>query len=763
MTRGGAPGATAPDDDNPFDVDTAALQKAVPVSPRPMKGRTVEVVCPMCETKGFIAPQHQGKLVRCASAECKFPNFTAPVPKKEVVDESAGKSKGLTTGMLAGIGTGVAAVLAIGAFFLFRSKPQEVALDTVVPVAPTPKVELPKNAPALQQRQTLSTIPEILKASLDDVKRAAAVRDNNPNRARGRKWAAEAFAASGDIKEAREQLQALMALSAAPGYYQIEPLVTLYLQQRAAGKVEPALLDEALKHARVPDSARGPVDAISALAAALVLDGRPEKAAELLKTPIQGPRATASLLWMAASYGRVFDYEAVASVPAFLASNHPQWIAATWIVASEGDKAGALKWAQSATAADVREGGLAVWGARVARDAASLSAVTPEIETALAGVSPAGRARVWANVAHGRFAVGDPPGAQTAIKLADVALAEIKAPAPMKTPGMAEIHNSPSNRAGVPDSAPLRSAALAAENVAAVHRLLKSDALASESLAASMRFTEGMAPSRTETDRLLKECENRIAMENQLDAALNLKGNRDAKFRAFYQYQQRVTTLAALATERFDLQIAILREAAASGMAKTAWQLMQERETSADAAIRQPFNKTRLPGYVAFQAFVGGDVDTARQIESAFPPQQLPQDPLDLIALRIARARQQGNALSVYEDLRNTYGSPTFDRDLVDMEVLRLVSRQYREAGAVKTLEFAWQLPGESAREDALWLLAAAAVRDGKASDLWKETSALERKLTPPDRAALARGYVAGAMIASKGSRSTSTAALPNQ
>src|SRR5690349_12284001 len=66
------------DGTDPFEVDTRSIVKAPPVSPKPAKGRMQRVVCPMCETPGFISPQQVGKEVKCCNPQCLMPVFTVP-------------------------------------------------------------------------------------------------------------------------------------------------------------------------------------------------------------------------------------------------------------------------------------------------------------------------------------------------------------------------------------------------------------------------------------------------------------------------------------------------------------------------------------------------------------------------------------------------------------------------------------------------------------------------------------------------------------
>ena len=108
-------------------MDISALQKAIPVAPKPTKQRTLEVKCPMCESLGYVAPQHQGKDVKCANPNCKHPYFTVPIPKKDSSDAGLKKKKGMSIGQVLAIVIGCIALAGTGIWwFVIRLEPSGV-------------------------------------------------------------------------------------------------------------------------------------------------------------------------------------------------------------------------------------------------------------------------------------------------------------------------------------------------------------------------------------------------------------------------------------------------------------------------------------------------------------------------------------------------------------------------------------------------------------------------------------------------------------
>lgn len=71
--------AAAAADADPFAIaQNPAAVKAIQCARKPMKGRLHRVVCPMCDTQGFLPKSAIGKSVKCANRECLVPVFTAP-------------------------------------------------------------------------------------------------------------------------------------------------------------------------------------------------------------------------------------------------------------------------------------------------------------------------------------------------------------------------------------------------------------------------------------------------------------------------------------------------------------------------------------------------------------------------------------------------------------------------------------------------------------------------------------------------------------
>ena len=261
-TTKGTPAKSAPaassttDDDDPFGVDAASNSRAILLSPRPAKGKTVRLICPMCETPGFAGADSAGKEVKCSNEQCAMPIFTAP--KSGAVDPSAdprapGKSMATAPAPAVKKASPVMLVTAVGAlvmaggslwFFVFNEPAgiklppalssqggQEFSGNSANPDSEKTDDKQPV-AKAKPQGETLRAA--ILPAIVD----LARVTEKNRSKHFCRRLAAEAFVEAGDLKAARENIDQLLNLAPKLPYHQVSPFTQIAWREIAAGNTE---------------------------------------------------------------------------------------------------------------------------------------------------------------------------------------------------------------------------------------------------------------------------------------------------------------------------------------------------------------------------------------------------------------------------------------------------------------------------------------------------------------------------------------------
>ncbi|MFO1093241.1 MAG: hypothetical protein U0992_07990 [Planctomycetaceae bacterium] len=741
------------DGSDPFEVDTRAVVKAPPVSPKPAKGRMQRVVCPMCETPGFISPQQVGKEVKCCNPQCLMPVFTVPKPKEAPVEEAPKRS-------VASIIFAVSAVVLIGgvgaALYFFVLKDDQAGQQTKTPVAVPAQPSGPNKsgeellAPKGPKGPTgpdIAAADEIRTTSLAEVEKAAQSRQNNRSKPFGRRMAAEAFADLGRFDQAREQLADMRKVQGYLPYYEIEPLVMIAAGLAAQGDAagSKATLDEALSKAEFPLHGRDTLDAAGPLVAALAATGRMDEAARVASTADDsGTRGRAFVLWRDALESGSLNLDAAANRPYLFDMPSAQWVAVTQSLVKQGRSVEALAWARSATNPAARDNALATLAGGLSRsqpgsgDDPAPAAVT----AALADMSLTAQARVWAAVADACWAQGNKSAAADCLTRATAALDQVPVPAPMPVPDLKEIHDSEDQpRAGLPDPSELRSAALAATDIAQVRAVLGDTAAAWTSMERALAYLRGSAPSPAAAQALLDECDtNRAGLESRLKAALGVDGMR--VFLAFNRYRKQCDVVSGEAAARFDLQVRLLRRAVVFGLRQPVWAEAAAREKQADPGEREPYFGTLLPGTVFAYATAAKDTGLAGQVQAAIPQGSLKIDPRDHLVLAIGPHIDADQVQKAADLLRAYDQQEPGDYYTSQLMALRGISKLIAAKKHKTAMDLAVATIDPLLREDAVQLIAAAAVRDGVHTDLWRRRAQLG--LSPTEMASFYRGCIRG-------------------
>jgi tetratricopeptide (TPR) repeat protein len=743
----------AGDDGDPFDLDTRAALNAVPVSPKPAQGRTYRVVCPMCETQGFISIKHAGKDVKCCNPQCLVPVFTAPRPARPEKEQEPEARRGLSMTALS-IGSTVLLLGAAAAIYVFvinrpEPKPTVPQFTTTEPVQAT-TTTAPETRTETPRTTGLPPVPldEVRETSLTELVKAAQQRDGNRSKPFGRSLAAEAYARVGRFKEAREQLEQLRELKGTIPFFQVAPLVAIAMEQWKTGDRAAAgqTLDEALAVAEFPSEGRPGFDSAGLLAAALVVAGRGDDARRVAGANSDpSPRGHVSALWRGAIDLQTFDVDASADRPYLQDMPHPQWVAVTRTVAGWSGSDAALAWARSSTNPAARDNSLAAWAGTLVRTAPTPtdSGALAQVESVAGEATPAGKARLWSAVADVQIGKGDRDAASASLQKAVEALASLEVPAPLAVPGMKAIYDSLGQaRAGLPDASAWRAGALAAMDVAQLHAELGQRAEAWSAVQKALGFTRAMTPSPAATRTLLEACEkNRAAVERELQQTVDVD-----VFRAFNQYRQQCRILNDEAQQRLGFQEDLLRRAVRMGLTEQVWQEISSREQQADGSQREPWNETTLPGLIVASARGAGRSDLADAVARALAPARVGAGTLDRVELEVpalAAAGEFGKAAALLGDhYRRSHGN----RYPADLVALRSVSRLLKEGQHEAAFQFAAALPDALAKEDAFWLVAAAATRDGKHSEIWRKIP--HQKFSATERATLYRGFIDGLALA---------------
>ena len=761
------------DPDDPFGVDAASNSRALPLAPRPAKGKTVRLICPMCETAGFAGPEVAGKEVKCCNDQCAMPIFTAPkgdraaagadprTPAAGMKTVATPQAKKSSPAILV---TAVSSMLLAGGslwYFVFN-EPAGIKPPPALPPNPnhnpgvvttidpsTEKSNDPKPAEnVISNGEKLRSVilPVIVELS----------RETTKNRSKHfcRRLAAEAYVEAGDPKSAQENIDQLLKLLPKLAYHQVPPLTQSAWRELAAGNAAAAktAMDTASKAApELPGISRLTFDATTDLAALLFVSGRTADAQSLMKTDSVLPSGSSGTLALLARRSRLlnsYDLDEAAVTLPVIPWKSPQWVATTMILVLRGHATKGVEWLKLAPDPQTKADCWAVWGDTVV--AANFSDSMTKDEPIVAAVkdeSPATQARVWARVAAARLAAKQPAAANKAATSAATAMNAIPLPKDFVLLEMKELM-----KLQLPDAIAPRLNAIAAAEVARSQTLLGKNEDAAKTLAASLQHLRGHAPCPFAAGKLFDATSRDInAVKAQLKKALDLKTDDKVQL-ALNTYREKCRSAFDASNARFALQTEILKAAVDWPLVDAVWTeaSAHSAEGTADEA-REDFLKTNLSVRLGQRLRVAGKTDQARQCENFVTTLEL-TDVRDTLQRETAEEAQKGvdvasiaQRLAAYE-FKSAEGEKvsTEDPEWTLLWGLRLACRLAKAGKTDKAFDLVSGFNKDMLwREEGYEMLAAITAKNPAAAEpLWKKYR--PTLLTPTEKIAIFRGLCAG-------------------
>jgi hypothetical protein len=755
-------------EDNPFDIDYAAIKKKViPVAKKRDKDRRYRVTCPMCETVGFVSPRAAGRDVQCANSECLVPIFTAPRPeKKKSTAPTDGKSgwspmqKFFTAAIvmivLAG---GVSAVMLLTA----NPKPEQARIPPG-PEPPGPEgpgIEHPPGPePPTPPTEVVLTPQELLDQILPQLQQWAILNDNNRSKAFCRRLSAEACAIGGDLDRASDHLRALETFGRAVDYYRVSPLVAIAWAELEAGNTAAArtTIDEAVKAAlNAPGSGRDRLDFNTDLAIILSATDRISPAVRLIdQTQDSGPLGQLSAYLFAACADESFNIdEQLVRGPA-LAWTAPQAVAVTKGLAARSSWNAALEWANDQPTEAAQIECLAAWSEAWATDAVRTSQLErlDRIDTISKGLSPVSRATVHARAALALALAEQNEPAQKQLKSARGALGEVTKPEPLSFPHLKQFFSF-----RLPDPIPLRLSAVAAAEISHVEALLGQQEAAWKSCETALGFLRAMAPSPSVIQERLDEARDRNVIGRQLKDAFGLQGN-NVVDRKVTQYRKVCRALKEDANQRFTLRSELLSRAVEWKLLDEVWQEARSRAENSDAESREPYFDTEVPWLlVAAYASAGKDKES-ESIANVLKAAGKKPDARVTTRTESWNAAAIGNVKQAATHIKQHRSDKIWRHQLAMQLACRLAATGDVEPAVQFVL--AIDRPGDQLlREDALELVVGMAAANGDGQKMWELLQDEADDLPATENIAICRGIVAGLMALPDTSASTTAIAIP--
>ena len=752
---------TLPGDDLPFESELTVGKSAIPALPNPTKQRTLQVICPMCDTPGYLPPTAAGQNVRCANAKCVMPVFTAPIEKKKEAPPPPPPPKASNLPMILGI-AGVAVLLfGAGLFFAFfpLSKPKSKLLSeeekqllaemaggnkttTGTPVAGKSTTGQPaatgqekaEKAKAEQDKIAVAT-QDLIKLALKQMKDSALATEKQRSKPYCRQLAAEANAVTGNPVAAREHLEQLLKVGSNVSYYRIVPLLDLFWSEWAAGDKKTALktLNTAVSEVpALPKFGRTRFEIIGRLVAALAAAGRIPEASEILS----GFQSSDSDAQLAARLQRATDGRVapLSDNDSVLPWKFPQAVAATFSLIARGELQTAAAWAAAQASDESKSECLAAWAQETAFQNARTGEADVEgtIAAAVEKLSPALAARVWARAGCGRLLAKDQAGVAKGIELAQEKLATITVPPELTMPTV-----KGTQRFKRPAAEPLFQAAVAAGELAFLQaQSPETKDAAEKSLDLALSLIRASAPTYAAAQQRQEEAERLGAggLRHSLKTELNLKSDDDARTAAT-NYKRSLGEIVEASQQKFSMETQLLSRlrGAGVGLNSKVWIVVSTRTTAADINYRDNFFATSLPGEL-IEGLKGTDEERAilgawglRSQEPA-PPRPPLIEFNDLL---------KSNVLEAVDYVK------TIDTKLNRREEVLLTTTSLLPA--LNQLPTAFQMISKLddlvVREECYRLAAALGAQQGQSEVIWKQVALVPQHT---EKVALCRGLIAG-------------------
>jgi len=300
-----------PDNDDPFAVaKSPAGQKVLQCAPKPTKGRLHRVVCPMCDTQGFIPKGAVGRQVRCANRECLVPVFEAAGKEKETATRAPARVSDDTVArprkspkaqseknplVMYGIVGAVLLALTLGLVAYLNQEPVSALPPINIPMTdftgdedgdPTELVASPDTPPvAGESRDYRAKATELVNSMVQEA------RKQNRDKPFCRRLTGDAYLRLGMSEEAAAEFAQMERISSSEGrdtgYYEVAPLMAAYWRQAAGGDQTQAgaSLEKAKALSdKIPKSGAIAVEATIKLAAGMVHAGDVEGATALIES-----------------------------------------------------------------------------------------------------------------------------------------------------------------------------------------------------------------------------------------------------------------------------------------------------------------------------------------------------------------------------------------------------------------------------------------------------------------------------------------------
>jgi hypothetical protein len=732
------------EDDDPFAVDQSVAAGAVPVSRQQGPGKTLEVKCPMCETKGFISPKAAGKLVKCCNPQCLVPIFTAPAIEKKQPVAPPPKPKSKIPWLYVVGGIVVAGIAGACIWIMNQEGPREIAPVDVKKVIRGPgigenpdeqevapkkigeKVDAPGENPAAAARKRL--IDEV-----QDRLTEIALHAENNRKAQCWRLGATAYIYEGDFKQAASQLD-LIEKSRNSQYEAVLPLAALAWKKATSAPEEFSKTVDRTKRLadKLPSRGRYATEAAIDTAALLAASGKADDARAIVAKHHADPAidqlaAALRIVTNDQTYNldRVFPGRSIDNWQA------PLETAVILILANHGRWDDAFAFANGVADDVAKAEASTAWAEVFARKAvpAEDAAGFEHAQKAAEGLGADGKARLLARLAAVKVSAGDNSGAEELIAESQAALDTIPRPPAVKLQGAKSVLDLPLKK-----PIPLRQAALAATEIAGVQVQLANRDAAWNNILLALKFLHAIAPSTSAVrERRLQFDKEPQRIRDELKKAMAIKKEDEVR-RTFTQYRQKLEDIEKASDFLFFWEQVILSAAADFGLHDRVWEELQALDRK-PVPEREPLLSTAGPLVVAARYRAAGNARKAADIIETVESKTSASDPLV-----VKQVSEQLFSAGDYAGCAEQLNEAMTATGILHECALRLACRLVTAGKFAEAVGFCNGFKIQALKEDGLFLIAAQAARDGHAGEFWEAASGLGRM----DAANVSAGLLVG-------------------
>ncbi len=579
--------ATTQVDDSTIETDNEIAKKAIPARSKPMKGWTHPVVCPMCETEGFVPEKAAGRHVKCPDKQCMVPVFRAP--RLDTGDEEGKKKKAIPVGLLAGVTCGILLLASVGYWLAqqYGDDPQDNVIVDINTNRPeqdnTPEVTDDPNSENGQNTNLLIdqtngpkklTPEEIRTKALVSMDRYA---NDSSSRNRSRSFCHRLYATAlihaGEFEKARQAIQNTVDVPDRVTWFPILPKIEL--AWKLAEKEPQAarqLGDEAVQLAgELGVHGREPAQAAIKLAAWLIYQKREAEAGMILARHIEKPRdAQLAIDLYKAENFFAFDFVFVYENRPLIAYENPQAVSVALELAARRQWSLAAEYAGKQSA-NVKRDCLVELASAAAAWSSPENDRELKIQMLVERLQESEKGLAFARIAASQhFANREIQGSEYRQK-AENAANRMSLPGPYQWPAMATIYEK-----GHVVPGQLVTAAETWFAIARLTALAEEKEISWQAVQKTMGYVRAMAPTTAEASGYLQQVQSDLggSIRQQLSQITNIVGQAELS-RAMRTYRKQVEEVLAGAQQRLQILGRAMSAAIEWGQVDQVWAEIQ--------------------------------------------------------------------------------------------------------------------------------------------------------------------------------------------